>query len=244
MSKRSVILLEDLERNGTQRPPEIETAPVPKKRVRGLTPGQRVYLDAINTSMLVLCGGVAGTGKTHIPVARAMELLIEGHTKKIVIARPAVECGEKLGALPGDLGEKFDPYLRPIYDVMHDVCDPKKVANYVKDGIIEFCPLAFMRGRTFNESILILDEAQNATREQLKMFMTRLGNNARAIMSGDVSQCDLDKWRQGSYQFVIDLFGKQPYIDGIQIVTLTEDDVVRSGIVQKIVKRFGTAGIC
>lgn len=211
---------------------EIET----KKKVKGLTEGQQDYLDAINESVITLCAGCAGTGKTYIAVARAVELLQEGRYKRIVIARPAVECGKSLGFLPGNEDEKVAPYMRPIRDILHELIDTKQLEEYIKNEIIEFCALTYMRGRTLNDCIMILDEAQNATWEELLMFLTRIGKNSKIIISGDESQEDnFDR----AYAQCLDKFDSKPYVRDIEVVFLDEADIVRNGLIRKIIKRMG-----
>jgi phosphate starvation-inducible PhoH-like protein len=208
-----------------------------RKKLKGLTPGQCEYIDAINTSVVTLCGGHAGTGKSYISIVRALELFREGLFKKIIVSRPIVECGEELGYLPGHLEEKIAPYMRPILDILEEfMSSGKEAEEYIEAGIVEFCPLAYMRGRTLSNAIMILDEAQNATWEQLKMFITRVGNNSKIIISGDETQ--RDRHTEGFVQ-LLNKFNRPPYIDGVGVVRLSERDIVRNTIIRQILDRMG-----
>jgi phosphate starvation-inducible protein PhoH and related proteins len=231
----------DILRNGV--PKELRTfseEELKKQRrtLKAKTPGQQEYIDAIDNNIIVLCNGVAGTGKTYIAIAKAVELLLDGKVNKIVIARPIVECDENLGFLPGELEEKIHPYMKPVCDVLLDYLSEKELKEYTDKDIIELCPLAYMRGRTFHKTALVLDEAQNATKKQLKMFLTRTGNDSKVIISGDTTQCDLPNYSK-AYEELIDLFNRPPYIDALQTIQLTYKDIVRSGIVQKIIEKLG-----
>ena len=180
--------------------------------------------------------GPAGTGKTFLAVAMAAAALSRGEVNRVILTRPAVEAGERLGFLPGDLMAKIDPYLRPLFDALNDMLDPEKVSEYLQNGIIEVAPLAFMRGRTLNDSFIILDEAQNTTAEQMKMFLTRLGFGSRMVVTGDITQIDLPKDQQSGLVVVADVLSE---IDGIDFVRFGADDVVRHRLVQRIVEAYG-----
>lgn len=205
------------------------------KIVRPRTVGQKKYLDAIKNNTIVLGIGPAGTGKTYLAVAMAVKAFRSRQIKKIILTRPAVEAGEKLGFLPGDLQDKVDPYLRPLYDALFDMFGAESFARYMEKGIIEVAPLAYMRGRTLDEAFIILDEAQNTTSEQIKMFLTRLGNESRMVITGDITQIDLpDSKKSGLVEAVKVLRG----IDDIEIHRFTEKDVVRHKLVQDIIKAY------
>src|SRR6266478_46320 len=209
--------------------------PAGKRRVAPKTVNQRKYLDAIEQHDIVFGIGPAGTGKTYLAMAQAVAFLVAKKVTRIVLARPAVEAGEKLGFLPGDLQEKVNPYLRPLYDALYDMLDVERVARYIERGTIEIAPIAFMRGRTLNDSFVILDEAQNTTSEQMKMFLTRLGFGAKAVITGDVTQIDLPTGkRSGLVEAERVLAG----IDGIDFVYFSDKDVVRHKLVQMIIKAY------
>jgi phosphate starvation-inducible PhoH-like protein len=207
-------------------------------RHRAITPkglAQKRYVEAIRTHDLTFCIGPAGTGKTYLAMAMAVHGLLTRAYKRIVLARPAVEAGEKLGFLPGDLVEKVNPYLRPLYDALHDMLDLDRAEGMIARGQIEVAPLAFMRGRTLNDSFVILDEAQNATSEQMRMFLTRLGYASKAVVTGDVTQVDLpSKEKSGLAEAKALLEG----VEGISFCRLTEVDVVRHPLVQKIIVAY------
>jgi phosphate starvation-inducible PhoH-like protein len=205
------------------------------KILRARTVGQKRYVEAIKDNTIVLGIGPAGTGKTYLAVAMAVKAFREHRIKKIILTRPAVEAGEKLGFLPGDLQDKVDPYLRPLYDALFDMFGAESFARYMEKGIIEVAPLAYMRGRTLDEAFIILDEAQNTTSEQIKMFLTRLGNDSRMVITGDITQIDLpDARRSGLVEALKVLKG----IDDIGIHRFTEKDVVRHRLVQDIIKAY------
>ena len=205
------------------------------KILRARTVGQKRYVEAIKDNTIVLGIGPAGTGKTYLAVAMAVKAFREHKIKKIILTRPAVEAGEKLGFLPGDLQDKVDPYLRPLYDALFDMFGAESFARYMEKGIIEVAPLAYMRGRTLDEAFIILDEAQNTTSEQIKMFLTRLGNDSRMVITGDITQIDLpDARRSGLVEALKVLKG----IDDIGIHRFTEKDVVRHRLVQDIIKAY------
>ncbi len=205
------------------------------KIVRPRTVGQKRYIDQIKNNTIVLGIGPAGTGKTYLAVAMAVKAFREHKVKKIILTRPAVEAGEKLGFLPGDMQDKVDPYLRPLYDALFDMFGADSFGRYMEKGIIEVAPLAYMRGRTLDEAFIILDEAQNTTSEQIKMFLTRLGNDSRMVITGDITQIDLpDAKKSGLVEAVKILKG----IDDIAIHNFTEKDVVRHKLVQDIIKAY------
>lgn len=204
---------------------------------RGLN--QRRYLDAIEKSDMVFGIGPAGTGKTYLAVAMAVAFFAAKRVNRIVLARPAVEAGERLGFLPGSIQEKVDPYLRPLYDALWDLLDVDKVDRHLERGTIEVAPLAFMRGRTLNDAFVILDEAQNTTSEQMKMFLTRIGFNSKAVITGDITQTDLP---HGKTSGLIEARSVVSKIEGIDFVTFTEKDVVRNPLVQRIVRAYDEYG--
>jgi phosphate starvation-inducible PhoH-like protein len=179
--------------------------------------------------------GPSGTGKTYLAVAMAVDALLSKEVSRIILARPAVEAGERLGFLPGTLQEKVNPYLRPLYDALYDVLDPDRVERYLEKGIIEIAPIAFMRGRTLNDAFVILDEAQNTTSEQMKMFLTRLGFNSKAVVTGDVTQIDLPNGRRSGLVEAVEVVGK---VTGISFIYFTERDVVRHSLVQRIIRAY------
>jgi phosphate starvation-inducible PhoH-like protein len=208
---------------------------------RTITPksvAQKVYIDAIRNYDIVFGIGPAGTGKTYLGMAMAVAELMKNNFTRIVLCRPAVEAGEKLGFLPGDLADKVNPYLRPLYDALHDMVDYDRARKLVERGTIEVAPLAFMRGRTLNDSFVILDEAQNTTTEQMKMFLTRLGYGSKAIITGDVTQIDLPVGKQSGLKEAQLLLRD---IQGIRFVTFTERDVVRHPLVQEIIGAYDRA---
>jgi phosphate starvation-inducible protein PhoH and related proteins len=206
-----------------------------KRRVAPKTINQRRYLDAIEAQDIVFGIGPAGTGKTYLAMAQAVSFLVAKKVSRIILARPAVEAGEKLGFLPGDLQEKVNPYLRPLYDALYDMLDVERVARYIERGTIEIAPIAFMRGRTLNDSFVILDEAQNTTSEQMKMFLTRLGFGSKAVITGDVTQIDLPTGRPSG---LIEAMKVVNDIEGISFIYFDDRDVVRHRLVQQIVKAY------
>jgi phosphate starvation-inducible PhoH-like protein len=206
-----------------------------KRRVAPKTVNQRRYLDAIEHHDIVFGIGPAGTGKTYLAMAQAVSFLVAKKVSRIILARPAVEAGEKLGFLPGDLQEKVNPYLRPLYDALYDMLDSERVARYIERGTIEIAPIAFMRGRTLNDSFVILDEAQNTTSEQMKMFLTRLGFGAKAVITGDITQIDLPAGRTSG---LVEAMKVVSHIDGVSFTYFDDRDVVRHKLVQQIVKAY------
>jgi phosphate starvation-inducible PhoH-like protein len=206
-----------------------------KKTIKPKTIGQKDYVEAVDKHDIVFAIGPAGTGKTYLAVAMAVAELKAKKVERIVFTRPAVEAGESLGFLPGDVRAKVDPYLRPVYDALYDMMHPDKIRKLLEIGIIEIAPLAFMRGRTLNESFLVLDEAQNTTSPQMKMFLTRMGEKSKAVITGDITQIDLDAGKASGLIKVQKILGKTP---GIGFVYLTEKDVVRHRLVQSIIKAY------
>jgi phosphate starvation-inducible PhoH-like protein len=205
------------------------------RHVRPKTFGQKRYVDAIRDNTLVFAIGPAGTGKTYLSMACAIESLVSGSVKRIILSRPAVEAGERLGFLPGDLAAKVDPYLRPLYDAMYEMLGPEETARLMERGTIEIAPLAYMRGRTLNDAFVVLDEAQNTTPEQMKMFLTRLGFNSKMVVTGDITQVDLAEGRGSGLKTVAGILSG---IDGIAFEELNADDVVRHRIVAAIVEAY------
>jgi phosphate starvation-inducible PhoH-like protein len=199
---------------------------------------QKRYIDAIRSFDIVIGIGPAGTGKTYLAMAMAISALLRKEIDRIILTRPAVEAGEKLGFLPGDLFEKVNPYLRPLYDALHDMMDLEKASRLLQKGIIEVAPLAFMRGRTLNDSFVILDEAQNTTAEQMKMFLTRLGFNSKAVITGDITQIDLPPGKPSGLVQIQKILDQ---IEGIKFVYFSEKDVVRHPLVQEIIVAYERA---
>jgi phosphate starvation-inducible protein PhoH and related proteins len=219
----------------------LESIPLPLKRkhVAPLTPMQKRYIESIRQNDIVFAIGPAGTGKTYLAVAMAVARLMAGGIGRIILVRPAVEAGEKLGFLPGDLAAKFNPYVRPLYDALYEMLDMEKMRAYIDDGVIEIAPLAYMRGRTLNNSFIILDEAQNTSIEQMKMFLTRLGFDSQAVITGDVTQVDLPADKTSGLVHVRKvLYG----VEGIDFVEFSGRDVVRHSLVQKIIQAYETHG--
>jgi phosphate starvation-inducible PhoH-like protein len=250
-------LYSDLQKGGEIGPPQVDAAirmatnksdddSVPfntpdiiiktmKKNIKPYTPVQGQYIQLLQQNELVFALGPAGTGKTYIAVAMAVSHFISGRCEKIILSRPAVEAGEKLGFLPGDLKEKIDPYLRPLYDALYDMIPPEKLERHIEMGEIEVAPLAFMRGRTFSNCFVILDEAQNTTPTQMKMFLTRMGENSRMVVTGDLSQTDLPKDVKSGLG---DAVRKIEGIDGIECIRFSDSDVVRHPLAAKIIKAY------
>ena len=210
-----------------------------KRVVQPRSPNQRKYVEAIEQADMVFGLGPAGTGKTYLAVAMAVSALMAKKVSRIILVRPAVEAGERLGFLPGSLQEKVDPYLRPLYDALYDLMDPLKVDKLLESNVIEVAPLAFMRGRTLSDAFIIMDEAQNTTNEQMKMFVTRLGNNSRAVITGDLTQIDLpNPKKSGLFEALSVLDG----VEGIRFCHFDDVDVVRHQLVQRIVRAYDSYG--
>jgi phosphate starvation-inducible PhoH-like protein len=214
-----------------------DTIPITGKKgfITPKSPVQKEYIDAIRNYDIVFGIGPAGTGKTYLAMAMAVASLSKGNANRIILTRPAVEAGEALGFLPGDLAEKVDPYLRPLYDALHDMMRFEKASKLMQQGVIEVAPLAFMRGRTLNDSFIILDEAQNTTSEQMKMFLTRIGFNSKAVITGDITQIDLPGDKTSG---LIETKNILQGIEGIRFVFFSKADVVRHRLVQKIIKAY------
>jgi phosphate starvation-inducible PhoH-like protein len=206
-----------------------------KKSVTPRSSNQRRYMELMEKYDMVFAIGPGGTGKTYLAVAMAVSALLTKQVNRIILVRPAVEAGERLGFLPGTIQEKVDPYMRPLYDALYDMLDADRLERYLERGIIEVAPLAFMRGRTLNDSFVILDEAQNSTSEQMKMFLTRLGFNSKAVITGDVTQIDLPSDRRSGLVDAIEVVGQ---VEGIAQVYFTERDVVRHSLVQRIIRAY------
>jgi phosphate starvation-inducible PhoH-like protein len=229
----------DMVREGAERPSAVfGDAVITVRGGRSITPkttGQKRYVDAIRNNTIVFGIGPAGTGKTYLAMAVAVQALLTKRTNRLILTRPAVEAGEKLGFLPGTLSEKIDPYLRPLYDALHDMIDPESIPRLMTAGTIEVAPLAYMRGRTLNDAFIILDEAQNTTPEQMKMFLTRLGFNSKAVVTGDITQIDLPAGQHSGMNVVREILTG---IDGLAFMYLSSRDVVRHRIVQDIVEAY------
>jgi len=210
-----------------------------RRRIMAKSANQRRYLDAIEQHDIVFGIGPAGTGKTYLAMAQAVNYLLAKKVSRIILARPAVEAGEKLGFLPGDLQEKVNPYLRPLYDALYDMLEVEKAERMLERGTIEVAPIAFMRGRTLNDAFVILDEAQNTTSEQMKMFLTRLGFGSKAVVTGDITQIDLPAGRMSGLVEAMQVVGR---VDGISFVRFDDRDVVRHKLVQAIVKAYEAHG--
>jgi len=206
-----------------------------RRTVQARTPGQRGYLAALRERDMVFALGPAGTGKTYLAVAMGVSLLMAGKVERIVLSRPAVEAGERLGFLPGDMKEKIDPYLRPLYDALHDMLPAEQIANRMESGEIEIAPLAFMRGRTLAHCYVILDEAQNTTPMQMRMFLTRLGEGSRMVITGDPSQTDLPGGQRSGLDDAVETLKN---VDGVRFIRLTSQDVVRHDLVTRIVEAY------
>ncbi len=231
--ERSISLL----RSGT-RPTEVLTSNILSNRgrtIRAKTLNQKRYVDAIDQNTIVFGIGPAGTGKTYLAVAKAVQALQDKRVNRIVLTRPAVEAGERLGFLPGTLSEKIDPYLRPLYDALHDMIDPDSIPRLITSGTIEIAPLAYMRGRTLNDSFIILDEAQNTSAEQMKMFLTRLGFGSTIVVTGDITQVDLPGGTTSGLRAVTEILKD---IDDVSFCRLTSHDVVRHKLVGRIVDAY------
>ena len=208
------------------------------KEITCKTVGQRIYVDTIRNHVLTFAVGPAGTGKTYLAMALAVMALKNKEVERIILTRPAVEAGDKLGCLPGDLTQKVDPYLRPLYDAMYDFMGADSYTKLIERGIVEVAPLAYMRGRTLSDAFIILDEAQNTTSEQMKMFLTRMGFRSRVVVTGDITQTDLPSGKISGLAEAVDLLGSIP---GIGIVRMSGKDIVRHELVQQIVEAYDTA---
>ncbi|MCL4557623.1 MAG: PhoH family protein [Deltaproteobacteria bacterium] len=206
-----------------------------KRKIIPKSLNQKLYLEAIKRYDIVIAIGPAGTGKTYLAMAMALIMLIRKEVDRIILTRPAIEAGEKLGFLPGDMFEKVSPYLRPLYDALYDMIDQDRANDLIYKGVIEVAPLAFMRGRTLNDSFIILDEAQNTTSEQMKMFLTRIGFSSRAVVTGDITQIDLPKERQSGLVESIEVLSG---IEGIKFMRFSEVDIVRHKLVQEIIRAY------
>jgi phosphate starvation-inducible PhoH-like protein len=210
-----------------------------KRMVQPRSPNQRRYVEAIEQSDMTFGLGPAGTGKTYLAVAMAVSALVAKKVSRIILVRPAVEAGERLGFLPGSLQEKVDPYLRPLYDALYDLLDPQKVDKLLESNVIEVAPLAFMRGRTLSDAFIIMDEAQNTTTEQMKMFVTRLGNNSKAVITGDLTQTDLPNPKKSG---LLEALHVLDGVEGIRFCHFEDVDVVRHQLVQRIVRAYDSYG--
>jgi phosphate starvation-inducible PhoH-like protein len=233
--KRSI---EMLAHDPIEHPAEVLSLNIVSNRGRTIRPktaNQKHYVDAIDENTITFGIGPAGTGKTYLAMAKAVAALQAKKVNRIILTRPAVEAGEKLGFLPGTLTEKIDPYLRPLFDALHDMIDPDSIPRLMQSGVIEVAPLAFMRGRTLNDSFIILDEAQNTTPEQMKMFLTRLGFGSKMVITGDVTQVDLPNGAKSGLRIIRDILGE---VDDISFIELTADDVVRHRLIGDIVKAY------
>lgn len=215
--------------------PNLDILSVRGKTIRPKTMGQKEYVDAIDANTIVFAVGPAGTGKTYLAMAKAVYALLNGDVRRIILTRPAVEAGESLGYLPGSLTEKIDPYLRPLFDALHDMLDPQALPSLMAAGTIEVAPLAYMRGRTLNDAFIILDEAQNTTPAQMKMFLTRLGFNSRVVVTGDTTQIDLAGGQRSGLRVVQEILADLP---DIHFAHLTSADVVRHRLVGQIIDAY------
>ena len=227
-----------LEQGSAERPAEVLTLNILSRRGRTIRPktlGQKRYVDAIDENTIVFGIGPAGTGKTYLAMAKAVQALQAKQVNRIILTRPAVEAGERLGFLPGTLNEKIDPYLRPLYDALHDMLDPESIPKLMAAGTIEVAPLAYMRGRTLNDAFIILDEAQNTTPEQMKMFLTRLGFNSKIVVTGDVTQVDLPGGTTSGLRVVREILEN---VEDVHFAQLSSSDVVRHRLVGEIVDAY------
>jgi phosphate starvation-inducible PhoH-like protein len=235
-SVRRVVAM--LRAGGSERPADVLSLDIISRRGRTIRPktlNQKHYVDAIDANSVIFGIGPAGTGKTYLAMAKAVQALQTKQVNRIILTRPAVEAGERLGYLPGSLSEKIDPYLRPLYDALHDMVDPESIPRLMQAGTIEVAPLAYMRGRTLNDAFVILDEAQNTTAEQMKMFLTRLGFGSKMVVTGDVTQVDLPGGAQSGLRIVREILAG---IDDVHFATLTSSDVVRHRLVGDIVDAY------
>ena len=231
--------IEMIKQDPAQHPAEVLSLNILSNRgktIRPKTANQKNYVDAIDTNTITFGIGPAGSGKTYLAMAKAVQALQAKQFNRIILTRPAVEAGERLGFLPGTLHEKIDPYLRPLFDALHDMIDQDAIPRLMNSGVIEVAPLAYMRGRTLNDAFIILDEAQNTTAEQMKMFLTRLGFGSKMVVTGDVTQVDLPNNSQSGLKIVQDILGD---VADISFMHLTADDVVRNRLVGDIVTAYG-----
>ena len=232
---RSIAMIES---QPAQSPSEVLSLNIVSNRGRTIRPktaNQKLYVDAIEENTITFGIGPAGTGKTYLAMAKAVAALQAKQVNRIILSRPAVEAGEKLGFLPGTLGEKIDPYLRPLFDALHDMIDAESIPRLMQSGVIEVAPLAFMRGRTLNDAFVILDEAQNTTPEQMKMFLTRLGFGSKMVITGDVTQNDLPNGQRSGLSIIREILGE---VDDIAFMDLTAEDVVRHRLIGDIVRAY------
>jgi phosphate starvation-inducible PhoH-like protein len=239
LSPKDVTGVLEVVRGGTARGGSSVVATETGRSLRTRTDGQGRYVQALQEHDVVFCVGPAGTGKTYLAVAWAISLLKSKQVRKIVLVRPAVEAGERLGYLPGDLVAKISPYLRPLYDALADMMEPETVKKYMESEVIEICPLAYMRGRTLNQACIILDEGQNATAAQMKMFLTRMGANSKIIVTGDMTQTDLPRTVKSG---LADAVHRLRDVEGLSIVYLDQSDIVRNPLVTRIVKAYEEEG--
>ncbi len=227
------------QKSGVISPPELKiTRSSSGKQIGPKTKGQREYVEAISANDIVFGIGPAGTGKTYLAMASAVEALKKQEVRRIILTRPAIEAGESLGYLPGDMYEKISPYLRPLYDALYDMMEAERIEKYIETGIIEVAPLAYMRGRTLNDAFIVLDEAQNCTAEQMKMFLTRLGFDSKAVITGDITQSDLPDGKPIGLLQAQDILKD---IAGIKFIYFTGFDVVRHALVQRIIEAYDKA---
>jgi phosphate starvation-inducible PhoH-like protein len=233
--ERSISMLNSEEQISPSKVLTVDILTSRGKSIRPKTFNQKKYVDAIDNKTVVFGIGPAGSGKTYLAVAKAVQALQAKQVNRIVLTRPAVEAGEHLGFLPGTLSEKIDPYLRPLYDALQDMIDPEKIPKLMTNGSIEVAPLAYMRGRTLNDSFIILDEAQNTSPEQMKMFLTRLGFGSKMVVTGDVTQIDLPLGTKSGLKVVQNILGS---VDDLEFVNLTSEDVVRHKLVSRIVEAY------
>ncbi len=240
LSKKDIVFyLKEYKNNGEINKKEEHIANYSSSRSIGpRTKGQTEYVEAIKKFDIVFSIGPAGTGKTYLAMAMAVEALKKGIVRRIILTRPAIEAGENLGYLPGDMMDKLSPYLRPLYDALYDMMEVERIEKYVETGIIEVAPLAYMRGRTLNDAFIVLDEAQNCTPEQLKMFLTRLGFDSKAVITGDITQSDLPGGKPLGLLEAQNILGD---IEGIKFVNFSYEDVVRHGLVQEIIEAYEKA---
>jgi phosphate starvation-inducible PhoH-like protein len=228
-------VLDVVQHGGDRLGPQNLTVKDGGRHVRPRTDGQARYVRGMQDNDLTFCIGPAGTGKTFLAVGMAVSLLRQGQVKRIVLVRPAVEAGERLGFLPGDIVAKVNPYLRPLFDALNDMMEPEQVKRYMENDIIEIVPLAYMRGRTLNQAVIILDEGQNSTVPQMKMFLTRMGNGSKIIVTGDITQIDLPRQMRSG---LVDAVHRLRDLDRIAIIYLDEHDIVRHPLVQQIVRAY------